>query len=204
MLSGIELLTTTRAFRRRLDLTRPVERSMLLECLDIAVHAPSGSDREPWRFLVVEADETKQRIAEYYRKAFFANISGRTPRADQLALLGSAQYLAEHLHEVPALVLVCAPGRPPTASAQLASFYGSVYPMVWNFLLALHERGLGSCLTTAHLAHEQEVAELLGIPFEQVTQVALLPVAQLLPGAETAGRRTPAAELTQWERWGGG
>ncbi|MFE3445479.1 nitroreductase family protein [Nocardia sp. NPDC059180] len=199
-----ELLTTTRAFRRRLDLTRPVDRRDLLECLDIAVHAPSGTNRQPWRFLVVQDAATKQQIAEYYRKGFAAYLSARTPRPDQLGDLASGQHLAAHLHEVPALVVVCSLGRPPAeaSSLLLASFYGSIYPAVWNFQLALHDRGLGSCMTTAHLAYEREIAELLGIPFEEVTQVAMLPVAHLLPGGTSPGRRAPAAEVTMWDRWG--
>ncbi|MFC9895185.1 nitroreductase family protein [Nocardia sp. NPDC127579] len=198
-----ELLTTTRAFRRRLDLTRPVERQELLDCLDIAVHAPSGTNRQPWRFLVLTDPSVKQAVAEYYRKGFAANLSGRTPRPDQLRDLDSGRYLAEHLPEVPALVLVCVPGRPPESPVRLASFYGSVYPMVWNLLLALHSRGLGATLTTAHLAFEREVAGLLGIPFDEVTQVALLPVAHLRPGAPAPGPRIAAAEVTRWNRWDG-
>ncbi|RDI54345.1 nitroreductase family protein [Nocardia mexicana] len=197
-----DLLTTTRSFRRRLDLSRPVHREEVQDCLDIAVCAPSGSNRQPWRFLVVQDPQRRRGIAQYYRKGFEQNMSGRTPRPDQLADLASARHLAEHLHEVPVLVLVCAMGRPPgTDERMLASFYGSVYPAVWNLQLALHARGLGSCLTTAHLAYEREVAGLLGLPFDQVTQVALLPVARLRPGRDTAPPRRPAAEVTMWDRW---
>ncbi|MBL1074554.1 nitroreductase family protein [Nocardia sp. 2] len=200
---GVDLLTGTRAYRRRLDLTRPVARQDLLECLEIATHAPSGTNRQPWRFVVVQDPELKQRIGEYYRKGFAAYLAARTPRPDQLADLASGQYLADHMHEVPALVLVCSLGRPPVepSALRLASFYGSIYPAVWNFLLALRDRGLGSTMTTAHLVYEREVAELLGIP-EDVTQVALLPVAHLLPGNDAPARkRTPAAELTGWDGW---
>lgn len=204
MTGAAELLTTTRAFRRRLDLTRPVDRHELLACLDIAVQAPSGTNRQPWRFVVVQDPATKQQIAEYYRKGFAAYLSARTPRPDQLGDLASGQYLAAHLHEVPALVVVCSLGRPPAeASArQLASFYGSIYPAVWNLQLALHDRGLGSCLTTAHLAYEREIADLLAIPFEEVTQVAMLPVGHLLPGSASPAKRAPATEVTMWDRWG--
>ncbi|MBF6212029.1 nitroreductase family protein [Nocardia puris] len=199
-----ELLRTTRAFRKRLDLTRPVARRDLLECLDIAVHAPSGTNRQPWRFVIVQDADTRQAIAEYYRKAFSAYLSARTPRPDQLGDLESGRYLADHLHEVPALVLVCSLGRPPADgnAHRLASFYGSIYPAVWNFLLALHDRGMGATMTTAHLVYEREIADLLSIPFDEVTQVALLPVAHLRPGsASPAPRRAPADEVTYWDRW---
>lgn len=201
---NVELLTGTRAVRKGLDLTRPVSEADLVACLDIAVHAPSGSNRQPWRFVVVRDGGLKAAIGEYYRKGFAANLSGRTPRPDQLADLGSGQYLADHLGEVPALILVCSLGRLPADAPPLrqASFYGSIYPAVWNLQLALRARGLGSTMTTAHLAYEREVAELLGIPFDEVSQVALLPVAHLLPGRATAPpRRTPAAEVTGWDGW---
>jgi nitroreductase len=200
-MTGTELLTTTRSFRRRLDPSRPVSRDEVLECLDIAVHAPSGSNRQPWRFLVVRDPRLRGEIAGYYRKGFAENMSGRTPGPGQRADLASARHLAEHLHRMPVLVLVCAAGRPTGEHRRLASFYGSVYPVVWNLQLALHARGLGSCLTTAHLAYESEVAALLGIPFDEVTQLALLPVARLRPGPVGAPPRRPAAEVTRWDRW---
>ncbi|MFE3188348.1 nitroreductase family protein [Nocardia sp. NPDC059240] len=198
-----DLLTGTRAVRKRLDLTRPVDDQDIRDCLDIAVHAPSGSNRQPWRFVVVRDPELKARIGEYYRKAFAANLSGRTPRPDQLADLASGQHLADHLGQVPALILVCSLGRPPAepSALRLASFYGSIYPAVWNLQLALRAKGLGTTLTTAHLAYEREIAELLGIPFDEVTQVAMLPVAHLLPGSDRSVRRTPATEVTGWDGW---
>ncbi|APA99328.1 nitroreductase family protein [Nocardia seriolae] len=198
-----DLLTGTRAVRKHLDLSRPVADADIRACLEIAIHAPSGSNRQPWRFVVVRDAELKARIGEYYRKGFAANLSGRTPRPDQLADLASGQYLADHLGEVPALILVCSLGRPPAEPSppRLASFYGSIYPAVWNLQLALRARGLGSVMTTAHLAYEREVAELLGIPFAEVSQVAMLPVAHLLGGSGKPVRRTPAAELTGWDGW---
>lgn len=200
-MSTVELLTTTRSFRRRLDSSQPVLQQDIEDCLDIAVHAPSGTNRQPWRFVVVQDPETRERIAEFYRQGFLANLGGRTPSPEQGADLASGQYLADHLQEIPALVVVCSVGRPPESAAKLASFYGSVYPAVWNFLLALHDRGLGSCLTTAHLAHEREVADILGIPFDEVTQVALLPIARLRPGHGAPGHRAAAADVTRWDRW---
>lgn len=203
-MKGRELLTATRSYRRRLDLSRPVARQDLLDCLEIAAYAPSGTNRQPWRFVVVTDPELKQQIGAYYRKGFAANLDGRAIPSELRPDINSGQYLADHLHEVPALVLVCSVGRPPEepSARRLASFYGSVYPAVWNFMLALRERGLGSTLTTAHLFYEREIAELLGIPCDEVTQVALLPVAHLLPGTENpVRRRTPVTELIGWDGW---
>lgn len=197
-----EALTSTRAFRRKLDLTRPVERDVLEECLNVATHAPTGSNRQAWQFVVIDDHDTKNAVAQFYRKGFADNIAGRTPTPDQRVELESAAYLAEHLHEVPALVLACQRGRlPGDASAkQLAGFYGSVYPAVWSFMVALRSRGIGSSITTAHLTYEREVAEILGIPYDEVTQVSLLPVGYLKPGAGGRSRRKPAP--LHWNSWG--
>ena len=205
-LTARDLLTTTRSFRRRLDLTRTVSRQDVLDSLDVAVQAPTGSNRQAWHFVAVDDPDTRAKIAELYRKAFAANMSGRTPRPDQLADLSSAGYLAEHLHEVPVLVIACASGRLPQTAppAQLASFYGSINPAIWNFMLALRLRGLGSCFTTAHLFFESEVAAILGIPYADVTQVAMIPVAHLRPGITRAASRRPAADVTTWNGWSNG
>lgn len=197
-----EALTTTRAFRRKLDLTRPVEREVIEECLNVASHAPTGSNRQGWRFVVVDRPDTKNAVAQIYRRGFADNISGRTPTPQQRVEFESAAYLAEHLHEAPVLVLACQSGRlPADASAkQLAGFYGSVYPAVWSFMVALRSRGIGSSFTTAHLTYERDVAEVLGIPYDDVTQVALLPVAYLKTNAGGRSRRNPVP--VHWNSWG--
>ncbi|WP_307829442.1 nitroreductase family protein [Antrihabitans stalagmiti] len=195
------MLTTTRTFRRKLDLTRPVPREVIMGCLDLAVHAPSGSNRQGWRFVVIDEPDLRAAIAHYYRLGSAANLSGRVPTPEQLADFESATYLADHLHEVPALVLACQSGRPPTSPAKLASFYGSIFPAVWSFMLALRSQGLGTSLTTAHLAHERAVADVVGLPFDSVTQVALLPVAYLRAGNVSPGARIPAERVTSWNGW---
>ncbi|WP_324194682.1 nitroreductase family protein [Nocardia terpenica] len=200
-MTDLDLLTTTRAFRRRLDPSAPLSYPDILSCLDIAVHAPSGSNRQPWHFVLIDDPDLRSTIADYYRQGFTRNLSGRTPTPDQLSDLASARHLADHLHTIPLLILVCTHGRPPATAAHLASFYASIYPTVWNLQLALHAHGYGTCLTTAHLTHEHETATLLNIPYDNITQVALLPVARLHPGTPTRPRRRPAAEVTSWNRW---
>ncbi|NQE86364.1 nitroreductase family protein [Nocardia terpenica] len=199
--TDLDLLTTTRAFRRRLDPTAPISYRDIQDCLDIAVHAPSGSNRQPWHFVLIDDPHTRHTIADYYRQGFAHNLSGRTPRPDQLRDLDSARHLADHLHTIPLLILVCTHGRPPATAAHLASFYASIYPTVWNLQLALHAHGYGTCLTTAHLTHEHDTATLLNIPYDNITQVALLPVARLHPGTPTPPPRRPATEATSWNRW---
>jgi nitroreductase len=198
------LLTTTRSVRRRLDLARPVEREEIERCLEIAIQAPSGSDRQKWHFVVITDPALRQGLAELYRRSFDAYLasapaSGRgAPRA---ALRDSSTYLAEHFHEAPALVLFCYEGRVEQAGlAAQASLYGSILPAAWSFMLALRARGIGSAWTTLHLRYEQEAAQLLGLP-PNVTQAALMPVAYYTGDDFKPAQRTPARERTYWNGW---
>ena len=188
-LSADEVLTTTRAVRKRLDLDRPVPDSLLRECLEIAVQAPSGSNSQGWHFMLVTDPAKKSAIADYYRKAFDTyqespNRPTRTFSEPAMAvaherILDSARYLVDNLARVPALMIPCCTGRPDARGMNLismASVFGSILPAVWSFMLAARERGLGTCWTTLHLTYEKEIATLLGIP-ETHAQVALIPVA---------------------------
>ncbi|WP_238845991.1 nitroreductase family protein [Nocardia terpenica] len=78
-MTDLDLLTTTRAFRRRLDPSAPICYRDIQACLDIAVHAPSGSNRQPWHFVLIDDPHTRHTIAHYYRQGFTANLTGRTP-----------------------------------------------------------------------------------------------------------------------------
>jgi nitroreductase len=198
------LLTTTRSVRKRLDLARPVEREVIERCLEIAIQAPSGSDRQKWHFVVVTDPALRQGLAELYRQSFdtylaSAPTSGRgAPRG---VLRDSSIYLAEHFHEAPALVLFCYEGRVEQAGlAAQASLYGSILPAAWSFMLALRARGLGSAWTTLHLRYEQEAAQLLGLP-PNVTQAALIPVAYYTGDDFKPAQRTPARERIYWNGW---
>ena len=208
-----ELLSTTRAVRKHLDLHRPVERALLEECLALAQQAPSGSNRQGWHFVVVTDPATKAGLAELYRQGMevyrtlpiaAANLEfddpGRTALQQRIA--GSAEHLAAHLHEVPVHVVPCIEGRlegGPTV--MVASAYGSIVPAVWSFMLAARARGLGTCWTTLHLFHEEEAAKLLGIPFAEVTQVALVPVAHTTRTTFKPAPREPLERMVHWERW---
>jgi nitroreductase len=206
-----ELLTTTRAVRKRLDLTRPVPRELVTECIDIALQAPTGSNRQGWHFVVVDDPDKKAALAELYGRAFDPYAaSGENPwpegdaRHDRFgAVRSSAVYLREHLHEVPYHVIPCAQGRiakgNPATSA--ASFFGSVIPAAWSFMLAARARGLGTAWTTLHLVFEREAADLLGMPYEQVTQVALIPVAFTIGTDFKPAKRVPAEQVTHWNEW---
>jgi nitroreductase/uncharacterized protein YndB with AHSA1/START domain len=199
-----QVLTTTRAVRRRLDLTRDVPDEVILECIDIAEQAPTGGNQGSRRWLVIRDPATKQRLAELYLDA-----AGRwmIETRDRLAgsghpqekVVASAAHLAEHLAEVPVLVIPTILGRHDGSGRP--GLFDSVIQAVWSFCLALRARGLGSAWTTAVLSQEDEVAELLGIP-EDVTQIALLPVAYTLGTDFRPAPRYPAREITYFDRYG--
>jgi len=197
------LLSTTRAVRRRLDLHRPVGREVIEECLKLAIQAPTGSNSQGWRWVVVTDADKRAALAELYRRVwepYAGMVAPDASDAQQQRVYSSAAYLAEHFHEVPVHVVPCVYGRPGAEAFSGASLFGSIFPAVWSFQLALRSRGLGSVLTTMHLGHEAEAAALLGIP-DNVTQVGLLPVAYFTGDDFKPAQRRPVAELTYWDSW---
>lgn len=211
-LSPDELLTTTRAVRRRLDLDRPVAPALIRECLQIAVQAPSGGNAQIWRWVVVTDPDLRGQIGELYRRAFAAyrdssRYAGRLFADDadrarvQQRVAGSADYLAEHMGRVPVLIIPCmqvAEGR--FGEGSQAGAWGSLHPAVWNYMLAARARGLGTAWTSLHLAYEREVAELLGIPSD-VRQGALIPTAHTIGTDFRPAKRAPLDEVVHWDRW---
>jgi nitroreductase len=199
------LLSTTRSVRKRLDLNRPVEREVVLECLRLAIYAPTGGNTQGWRWIVVDDPEQRAQLAALYQRRADPYLGGwrnLAPENQPNAVLDSADYLAQHLHEVPVLVVPCLLGRlsETPSTEDVAGFLGSILPAVWSFQLALRSRGLGSCFTTLHLAYEREAAELLGIP-DTVTQAALIPVAYTKGDEFKPAVRRPVEEITYWNRW---
>jgi nitroreductase len=203
------LLTTTRSVRKRLDLDAPVDLDEIQECIGLACQAPTGGNVQDWRWIVVTDPDKRAGLAELYNRAagpyFKANHENIEARGitDMDSILSSAEHLAEVLHRVPVHIVPCILGRPEGQDTfSLASWYGRIFPAVWNLNLALHTRGYGTTLTTLHLPFESEAAELLGIP-GTVHQVALLPVARFTGDSFKPGRRRPVEELTYWNGWKG-
>jgi nitroreductase len=201
-----ELLTTTRAVRKRLDLTRPVGRDVILECVQLAMQAPTASNEQDWRWLVVTDADKRAAIAEIYHSIgaeYLAQAAATASDPQTQRVYQSALGLTETLAKVPVHVIPCLNTRfDGTNLLAAASAWASIIPAGWSFLLALRSRGLGSVWTTMHLAKERDVGELLGIP-TTVTQAALFPVAYTIGNDFRPASRPPAETITFWNTWGG-
>ena len=208
------VLTTTRSVRKRLDLDRPVEREIVEECLDIALQAPTGSNTQGWQWVFVTDPDKKKAIADFYGANYDAyterpgqpTYSDDDPRTRQRPkIMDSSRYLREIFHRVPIMMIPCIQGAgrldSGTPTFGQASAWGSLLPAVWSFMLALRERGLGSAWTTLHLPNEREVADLLGIPFDTVTQGGLFPIAYTVGTDFKLAKRLPGSSLSHWDEW---
>jgi nitroreductase len=209
-----EVLATTRSVRKRLDFSRPVEPEVIRECLELALQAPTGGNRQHWHFMVITDPEKRQAIGDIYRRGWamyrasqqsvLEKLAARYPeRAEvQGRILTSADYLAEHMHEAPVLLIPCISGRMEgLSSADQAGSWGSILPAAWSFMLAARARGLGTSWTTVHLLFESEAAEVLGIPFQRVTQAALIPVAYTDTPDFSPAKRESVESVTHWNAW---
>jgi nitroreductase len=206
-----QLLSTTRSVRKRLDLKQPVDSAVVLECLDLALQAPTGSNRQGWHWMFITEPEKKKALADLYKANFIAyRDSGARPTYDdadtraqrQSAVTDSANYLADHFHEVPILMIPLIEGRLDNLPAfAAASTWGSLLPAVWSFMLALRSRGLGSAWTTLHLPSEREAAEILDIPFDKYTQGGLFPIAHTIGLDFKPAARIPTDQIVHWNTW---
>jgi nitroreductase len=200
-----ELLSTTRAVRRRLDLERPVEREIIEECLQLAQQAPTAGFAQHWHFVVVTERTKRAALGELWRQAgerYLAVRAGAAADEPTARILRSVRHLLEHIGDVPVHVIPCVEGRTDgQPSWQQAGRWGSIIPATWSFMLAARARGLGTVWTTFHLAHEREAAELLGIPYERVMQAALIPLAYTLGTDFKPGTRRPLDSIVHWDGW---
>jgi len=208
-LSADEVLTTTRAVRKRLDFTRPVDTEVLQDCVEIARQAPSGRNRQRWDFIFVGDESTKMAVTRWWLAGLRAGAPGGSDTRDASPagwqrIAESLSDLAARLHEAPWLLIPCVRVESRAELSDVrgqAGAWGSVLPAVWSFMLAARERGLGTAWTTAHLTYEREVAELLNIPYENVVQAALTPVAYTVGTDFKPARRAPAESFLHWDRW---
>jgi len=206
------VLTTTRTVRKRLDLEKRVPRGVVEECLRIALQAPNGSNMNTWRWVIVDDRETIGRIAELYRAGMndhVASLGENTGSGYKAAgnpgfqaLADSVQYFLDNLEHLQMVAFPLMAGRPEGRSVfDQASMWGSSLQSVWSFFLALRTRGMGSAWTTVHLWREREFADLLGIPFEEYTQVGMFPIAYTIGLDFKVARRKPVEEVLSWNHF---
>lgn len=213
-LSGMELLTTTRAVRKRLDLTRPVPDDVLRECVRVALQAPAASNNLSVRFVIVTDPEVRRKLGELYQQGYeiyrrldgiyIGSIAkdGEAEQAQQERTAVSADALAERMPDVPAIVVGCVMGRGDELGPWvMSSLLGSAMPALWSFMLAARLHGLGTCWTSVHLAQEEAAAELLGIPRDRVTQCMLTPVAYYTGETFKPVSRPDPDAVIHWNRW---
>ncbi len=217
-LSNDELLSTTRAVRKRLDLDREVPMDVIKECMELAVQAPSGSNAQGWQFMFVTDKEKIAKIGEYYAQAFglykdmpmaihhlHQESGDSTLTNSQTRSASSADFLGENMGKVPAMLIPCIAGRTDTEATSNAltqtAILGSIIPAAWNFMLAARARGIGTSWTTLHLMHEKEIADLLGIPYDDFMQVALIPIAYTKGTNFKRAYRPPVETVMHVDSW---
>jgi nitroreductase len=209
-----ELLSTTRAVRKRLDFTRPVPDDLVRECVALAMQSPSGSNNMTMQFVVVRDADRRAAIGEVYRQCYgvYTTLDGiyigsidkgsEEANAQQRRSASSADFLGEHMGEAPALIIPCIQGRIDGQPGMMAaSALGNVMPAMWSLMLAARARGLGTCWTTLHLMQEQAVADIVGIPFESVQQVCLSPLAFTRGTDFKPAERPDPDTILHWDTW---
>jgi nitroreductase len=210
-----ELLSTTRAVRKRLDFDRPVSDDVIRECVALAMQSPSGSNAMTMQFVVVRDPAKKQAIGEVYRTCFgmyrtwdgvyIGSIDKGSDEmnAQQARSAQSADYLGDRMGDAPALVIACSTGGRVDGQPAIisANRFGNVLPAMWSFMLAARARGLGTCWTTLHLIMEQQIADILGIPFDDVTQAVLSPLAYTVGTDFRPATRPDPDTIIHWDQW---
>ncbi len=192
-----EILSTARSIRRKLDFERPLDRQELLDCIDVAVQAPTGATGENWRFVVVEDKQRKTAIAEVYRAVLEEIVAER-----RIELKPTQKALVDRLPDIPAMIFPCVDGEPmaDTVAAQVA-YYGSILPAAWSLMLALRARRIGATWTTLLSARQEELKAILEMPATTRLTV-MLPVGYMKGAVLKRADRLPAGQVTYWDRWG--
>ena len=203
-----ELLTTTRSVRKRLDLTRPVPLDLVRECLEVALQAPSGSNRQGWHWMLITDQSVRRVIGDYYREAVasYLNSSGAAASLfadDRNAARCNAEwvtrcYLGEHMGEVPVLIIPC------ISAPRLSQEPGRAVGIAAAGRMELHAgskgSGLGTAWTTLHLRYEKEISGLLRIPAD-IRQGVLIPTAYYIGDTFKPAPRQPLDAVLHINAW---
>lgn len=201
-----EVMYTCRAMRRLKP--DPVPRELLLELIDAANQAPSGSNMQSARWIIVLDPAQRAKLAELNRKGVEAYISPQANQPTALPhqsaqkrqrMLDAVLWQKDHMHEIPALIVACYDFGVKVTPAEAARAAGSVWPGVQNLLLAARALGLGAAPTTLGLIDRAAVAEALGLP-ESAAAFCLIPVGWPM-GNFGPLTRLPAEQTVKWDRW---
>lgn len=213
VLTPVEAIMTTRAMRRYSD--RPVSDADIETCLRAAQQAPSGGNVQPQQYVVVQDTAMRSAIGDLYRRAFDryerslpepTSFTNETQADAWRRTRDASRHLADHLAEVPVIVVFLQPLIPWTPSdadgtMDIGRLDASVYPAVQNFCVAARSLGLGTALTTVIRIHGVELLALLGVPEGRFEVAALTPLGHPTGNFGVAPRK-PAAAVTHWDTWG--
>ena len=201
-----EALYTTRAMRRVKEDSIPDE--IIKSMIDSAIRAPSGSNRQDWRFVAVTDQEVRTQLADiyketwdYYVKSFYnsssdlgaSNLKDKEQIESVRRISNSASWLADNYDKVPLLVLAFS-RNDPTGS--------SIYPAIWSLMLAARSHGIGTCLTTVMSFKTEEVYEVLDIPADKGWALNATITAGYPLGKWGVAERKPVEEVTFLNKWG--
>ena len=202
-----EALYTTRAMRRVSE--DPIPDDVLKQMVDAGIRAPSGSNRQGWKFIVVTDPEIRNQLGDLYREAwdfYVKEFYGGTSdlgasnvlddeKAEQVVrITKSATWLSENFHKVPAMFVVLS-RNDPTGS--------SIFPAIWSLMLAGRAHGIGTCLTTVLGMFKPEKAfEILNIPSDKGWKIDAVVTAGYPLGKWGVAKRTPVDEVTYLNTWG--
>ncbi len=198
-----EAMRTQRAIRRLKP--DPVPDDLVLELIELALKAPSGSNQQNWQFVVVKDRAVKERLGRLNRGAWnlYGGIGRRLYRDDAAMqrILRAVSWQADHFADIPVLVVACLRGvRPFWPAIAASSYYGSIYPSVQNLLLAARAAGLGAALITLPLWSTFLARRALGLPWN-VSPCAVVPLGWPLGKYGTTKRR-PVGDVVHVDRWG--
>ena len=201
-----EALYTTRAMRRVKE--DPIPDDVIKSIMDTAIRAPSGSNRQDWKFLIVTDKKTKEELADIYRetwdyyvKSFYSNsedlgasnLKNKEEVETVKRISNSAGWLAENYHKVPLLVLAFS-RNDPTGS--------SIYPAIWNLMLGARGHGVGTCLTTVMNFKTEDVYKVLNVPNDKGWTLNATITAGYPLGKWGVAARKPVEEVTYLNKWG--